>query len=78
MSMTADRFFVVHSVGMTDPYVAGECKTYEERDELAASLYATVDEDDVLFWLDVRANGEVEIGAYSGGFHDDALQAARE
>jgi hypothetical protein len=63
-------FYLIDVVGCTDPSVVGPFDTEEERDEAARSLRADQDDEDALFWLDVR-DGVPVTGAYMAGFFED-------
>lgn len=60
--------FVLRIAGGVEPELIGPFKNAQTRDAKARRV-RNADEDDGVFWLNVT-NGEVSVGAYSGGFMD--------
>lgn len=64
--MSKSKLYVLHVEGCIEPSVKGPFKNCKARDAKAKKL-RNADEDDGVFWLDVK-DGKPIVGSYSGGF----------
>lgn len=68
-SAASTKRFVLRIAGCVEPELIGPFKNAQTRD-LKARKLRNAEEDDGIFWLNVT-DGEVSVGAYSGGFMEE-------
>jgi hypothetical protein len=73
-----DKLYLIDVEGGIEPTVRGPYETEEKQDAEARRIRREDQgDDDVLFWARVSVNGELEVGAYSGGFFSNGGDAER-
>ena len=64
----AKKYYLIAVEGSIEPEAIGPFRGGRKRDDEAKKVRAQQGDDDALFWADVDEKGNLNVGAYSGGF----------